>query len=428
MSTNIQGNPADISTQLSATYSGLANNGSGLIRVTTSTPHLFGNNDRVLMSGSTTGMWSITVIDATHFDLQGSTFTSGGTGSATDFSITPPFQWPTSGDPLDAQLSGLISGAQMLADRDAYIWKTVTEGLVNSAIQTYNASTSLTAPNGIRWLVIEMCGGGGGGGGGTPGGTTVGLVSAAGGGGAGAPLVTGILACTPGDTITIVVGVGGAGGGGLGILGGNGLSSSVSTTSGGTLTAKGGCGGYGATGVFSGTTNGDVYVFGGVGTDQMPNPWGTGGYATVAPNGASVPLANGDGAGGAGISSEALDVAVVAVTGGHGVFSRTGNAGGNGGLQGLAAGSMCGGGGGGGGGGGPFGVGGSGGGGGAGSAGGVGGAASTGGAVASNGGGGGGGGAGGGSGIGGGGIGSPGITGASGSVRIAYIAFHNVNP
>ena len=66
---------------------GTANNGSGLIRITvSSTAALVSGNDYTLSAvGGTTeanGTWEITVIDATHFDLVGSTFanawTSGG--------------------------------------------------------------------------------------------------------------------------------------------------------------------------------------------------------------------------------------------------------------------------------------------------------------------------------------------------------------
>jgi hypothetical protein len=65
----------------------VANNGSGLIRITTSTAHGRTTGDEVILAqvGGTTeanGKRIITVIDSTHYDLQGSTFvhayTSGG--------------------------------------------------------------------------------------------------------------------------------------------------------------------------------------------------------------------------------------------------------------------------------------------------------------------------------------------------------------
>jgi hypothetical protein len=70
-----------------ATITGAANNGSGLIRIT-ATAHGFSTNDVVTISGVTgtteaNGAWVITSIDANHFDLVASTFTnayvSGGT-------------------------------------------------------------------------------------------------------------------------------------------------------------------------------------------------------------------------------------------------------------------------------------------------------------------------------------------------------------
>jgi hypothetical protein len=74
---------------------GAANNGSGLIRIT-ATAHGFATGTRVVLSGilGTTeaiGAWTVTSIDADHFDLQGSTFTNawsaGGTQVATSAGI-----------------------------------------------------------------------------------------------------------------------------------------------------------------------------------------------------------------------------------------------------------------------------------------------------------------------------------------------------
>lgn len=127
MSTIIQGTASNITTPLFATVTALANNGSGAVRVTTSAPHLFGNGDTVNMSssllGTAQGEWVITVIDATHFDLVGSTFVSTGTGSAADISLTPPFVTPTDGDAASLSLSGVLSSFQNLADRTQYLNK-----------------------------------------------------------------------------------------------------------------------------------------------------------------------------------------------------------------------------------------------------------------------------------------------------------------
>ncbi len=70
-----------------ATVTGAANNGSGLIRLTVNRSDYWTTGDRVKVKGvggvpNANGEWTITVIDGTHVDLQGSTFagtyTSGG--------------------------------------------------------------------------------------------------------------------------------------------------------------------------------------------------------------------------------------------------------------------------------------------------------------------------------------------------------------
>lgn len=70
------------------TVSGAANNGSGLIRITLSSATTLVTGDPIAVYGVTgtteaNGRWVVTVIDSTHVDLQGSTFTnayvSGGT-------------------------------------------------------------------------------------------------------------------------------------------------------------------------------------------------------------------------------------------------------------------------------------------------------------------------------------------------------------
>lgn len=88
--------------------SGAANNGTGLIRITTATAHNYESSNKVSILAvggvpNATGQWLITVIDATHFDLVGSTFagafTSGGTviryfagGLFQTIAIGPSFQ------------------------------------------------------------------------------------------------------------------------------------------------------------------------------------------------------------------------------------------------------------------------------------------------------------------------------------------------
>jgi hypothetical protein len=61
-------------------------NGSGLVRIETSAPHGRTTGDQVFLSGATigggyssnlNGSWTVTVIDATHYDLQSSTWPGG---------------------------------------------------------------------------------------------------------------------------------------------------------------------------------------------------------------------------------------------------------------------------------------------------------------------------------------------------------------
>ena len=74
--------------QASASVSGAANNGSGLIRLTVNYSGFWVTGDRVTVSGvagvtAANGTWTVIVIDGTHIDLQTSSFsgryTSGGT-------------------------------------------------------------------------------------------------------------------------------------------------------------------------------------------------------------------------------------------------------------------------------------------------------------------------------------------------------------
>lgn len=75
---------ADVTT---IAVTGVANNGAGLIRITTASAHPFATGDHVAVYGVggvtvANDAWAVTVIDSTHVDLQGSafsgTYTSGG--------------------------------------------------------------------------------------------------------------------------------------------------------------------------------------------------------------------------------------------------------------------------------------------------------------------------------------------------------------
>jgi hypothetical protein len=103
---------------------GAANNGSGLIRLTVAdTTGLTTGDVRYVSSvGGTTeanGVWTITVVDATHVDLQGSTFTNAWTSGgaiAGNFSSWADLGSPTSARSGAAQwaVGGIVSGTSQL--------------------------------------------------------------------------------------------------------------------------------------------------------------------------------------------------------------------------------------------------------------------------------------------------------------------------
>ena len=118
MSDVLTGTASNIGQGKSATVTALTNNGAGLVRVTTSAPHLFGPGDTVqVRTGVVAGEFTIKVIDSERFDLLGSTFTATSTGVAVDMCLTPQVLLPTDGDPLSMQVSGLLSAFQHLLDR-----------------------------------------------------------------------------------------------------------------------------------------------------------------------------------------------------------------------------------------------------------------------------------------------------------------------
>src|SRR5580698_4334068 len=127
MSDVLTGSASNVTTPLVARIIALANNGSGAIRATTVAPHLFGSGDSVAVAVTSSGTpvvvgtFTIAVIDSTHFDLVGSTYTATGVGNASDLSLTPQIQVPTDGDTFSAQLSGLLSAFQGLMDRTQYV-------------------------------------------------------------------------------------------------------------------------------------------------------------------------------------------------------------------------------------------------------------------------------------------------------------------
>ena len=427
MSTIINGNAANVTTPLSATIAGCANNGAGLVRVATTAPHLFGPADNVVIAGvvgtiEANGTWVITVIDATHFDLTFSTFfnayVSGGT--AIDMSLTPQIQFPTDGDPTDVQLSGLLSGAIMLASWCQYLNLLANAG---NGIESAVISGSITIPTLANYALVIMCGGGGGGAGGYPGATTTAVQSCGGGGGAGAKPSVQLLPVTYPGLLTVTIGAGGAGG----AAGAAGSDGGTTTVSGGGLSvgAWGGHGGYAASNALdAATTSLDIYVPGGngpAGGQAVYGSWSATAGQVNTPF--LLPGEPGDG-GSVYASVNASPIYARSLTG---ITSENGFPGGIGGLLQAATSSHYGGAGGGGGGGGAFGGTGTNFGGNGGASGGAGtGSAGAAGVVGlANSGAGGGGGGGGGSGATAGGAGGVGAAGGSG---IVYILFFRNNP
>lgn len=292
MSTILNGDQSHSTTPLTAAVSAIANNGSGLWRVTTSTAHYFGPDDyvqlQVTISATPVIVYGfITVIDATHFDVAGTTYTATGAGTATDLSLSPQFQVPTDGDPFSLQLSGMLSAFQCLADRtQALRYMQVSRAMV---VVFATATANVKIPPWATYMLVIGCGGGGGAGGG-PGGFsgTADQQLSAGGGGAGSRRVVQLLQVVGGATsIDAVVGAGGAGG-----AGSNGASNPASGSpgsDGGSTTATW------HDGSFSGTTF--ATLLGGAG--------GGGGLnlsvSTIVATSASIPIFTPGGRGPAGL-------------------------------------------------------------------------------------------------------------------------------
>jgi hypothetical protein len=94
---------------------GAANNGSGLIRLTVASTTGYTTGDRCSVSsvnGTTeaNGVWTITVIDSTHVDLQGSTFVNTFSSSTSSGLSSPWGSWTDLGSPTSAR-SGAVQWA-----------------------------------------------------------------------------------------------------------------------------------------------------------------------------------------------------------------------------------------------------------------------------------------------------------------------------
>ena len=146
MSDVLTGNASNITTPLQAVIAS-AIAGSGITTCTTTTAHLFGNNDLVYIAGATgmTGLnatWTITVTGSTTFTVPSALSGSYGanTAIAQDYSLTPQILVPTDGDTFSAQLSGLLSSQQSTLDRTQFL-QTEISTLIHNTYRLYAVTT-----------------------------------------------------------------------------------------------------------------------------------------------------------------------------------------------------------------------------------------------------------------------------------------------
>lgn len=165
--------------------------------------------------------------------------------------------------------------------------------LVSLQSVTFTANGTWVVPAGITRVLVSGCGAGGGGGGGYYGAGLINVVAPGGGGGGAGTYDERSMAVTPGETLTVTVGVGGAGGaGGTGVTspaaGFAGSASVVTRGAGGSLKFNGGGGGCSVTSATAAAT--PICVPGGRGKSQgqqgitvaatsaLPCSYGNGGY------------------------------------------------------------------------------------------------------------------------------------------------------
>lgn len=179
--------------------------------------------------------------------------------------------------------------------------------------QTFTSGGTMSVPS-TAVFMWTLAGGGGGGAGGGGGGATPGA-GQGGGGGQGAPVQTRFFSCTPGDTLTVVVGAGG-GGGGAGTStssGSNGTTGSSSTISGTGVseTFVGGTGGKGGVYTFNASNNSNVggvgfSAFAAGGANGSPGSAGAANSSAGGGGGNGGTTGSNGGAGGAGGSGKVI--------------------------------------------------------------------------------------------------------------------------
>lgn len=292
--------------------SGTANNGSGLIRLAVLSTQQFATGDTAIVTGvngtiESRGSWTITVIDSTHIDLTGSTFTNAFSSSGNIFgtitNLRNVLAFAQGGQGGVCNSSGCNTTAQTVAKGGQ-----ASIGLPAAASCTATITSSSRCSGGDSGTASGSPGGptGAGGAAGPNGaGAAGGVPSGAGGAGGGAS-DGGSAAANP-STATGGAGgtsnsgtVGGAGGTSAGVAGAAGSPDS------GNKGASGAGGGFGATAAGSAGGNGGTgnnWSIGGL-TLGPGAGGGAGGQGTsaAAPNGGNGGLYGGGG-GSAGYSS-----------------------------------------------------------------------------------------------------------------------------
>jgi hypothetical protein len=205
------GIPSNATAGASKTINGATN--ATPIVISTTTPHGFNGLDIVAVGSvggnlGANGVWTIVIVDSTHFQLSGSlgtgAYTSGGT--AVQQAVTPTYAIPSAGDPFTANAFNVAYTA--LGDKIQYLAQQI-----NFKIVTFTVTSTWVAPAGCSNIIIQGCGSGGGGGGGpTTASSSANFGNAPGGGGGGSSFNSYAFSVITNGTYTITVPAGGAGG------------------------------------------------------------------------------------------------------------------------------------------------------------------------------------------------------------------------
>lgn len=144
--------------------SGAADNGSGLIRITTASDHTFVSGTRLTLAGiigttEANGTWPITVLDELHFDLQGSAFVhayvSGGTIAASTTLWRLGAFSDTTGYPTCVTFYGNRLGWGGCPALPQTIFFSVTDNYVNHAPTAYDVLGTVADNNALDFTLVS---------------------------------------------------------------------------------------------------------------------------------------------------------------------------------------------------------------------------------------------------------------------------------